>query len=119
MSFRVTFNNKDGSIGKATFSTEALANAYARSVKNPKVEPVDTAAPEVAVKVCPEGTAEAQKEASRDYYLTTKRGERYVPATVRQAEASEREAETMMEHFNEARVVGMPMADAFADWDAR
>lgn len=120
-SFRVSFTNKNGTPGSSTFGSKALAEAYARTVKNATVEPVGVAAPEVAVKACPEGTAEAQRAASRDYYLTTKRGERYMPVTVRDrdAERAEREAEAMMEHFNEARIAGMSLADAWADWETR
>jgi hypothetical protein len=94
-----------------------MANAYAKTVKNGKVVPVETAAPAVSVTTCPEGTVEAQKAASRDFYLTTKRGERYVPAAVREDLSAERRAERKFEHFNEYAVMGLSREDAFADWE--
>jgi len=118
MSFKVTFTNKDGTPGSSTFGSERMANAYAKTVKNGKVVPVETAAPEVSVKACPVGTAEAQRAASKDFYLTTKRGERYVPEAVREAQASERRAERMMEHFNDYHMAGVSREDAWADWDS-
>jgi hypothetical protein len=119
MAFRVTFTQKNGTPGKATFPSEALANSYARTVKAAKVEPVEAEVAPVVVKACPVGTVDAQKAASRDFYLTTKRGDLYVPAPVRAAQVSESEGETMMEHFNECRVMGVSSEDAWTDWDGR
>lgn len=119
MSFKVTFTNKDGSNGSSTFGCPVMAARYAKSVKNGVVVSSEIAAPVVAVQACPEGTVEAQKAASRDFYLTTKRGELYTPAPVRAAQVSECRGEAMMEHFNECRVAGVSSEDAWADWDAR
>ena len=115
-SFKVTFTNKNGTPGSSTFGSERMANAYAKTVKNGKVSPVETSAPVVSVQTCPEGTVEAQRAASKDFYLTTKRGERYVSANVREGRSSENRSERMMEHFNEYAIMGMSHA-AFEDWE--
>lgn len=117
--FRVTYVQKDGTSGRSTFPSEGLANTYARTVKGAKVEPVEETVAPVVVKACPEGTIEAQQAATRDFYFTTKRGERYLPAPVRAVRDSENEAEIRAEHFNDCHVAGVSQEDAWADWDAR
>lgn len=117
--FRVAFTNKQGARESRSFPSRILAESYARSVRNPTIEETIGEASEVSVKVCPVGTMEAQRAASRAFYLQTKAGNLYNPnaASEARAQQAEQEAERMAEHFNEYRVSGLSMEDAWKDWD--
>lgn len=110
MAFRVTFTQKNGSTGSATFPTETLAKSYCRSVKNGKVQEVDGVV-SASVTKCPPGTLESQREATKQYYR-----EIFHPET-KSIESAEMEAERKNEHFFESAIVGMTMVDAQSDWD--
>jgi hypothetical protein len=114
MATKVSYTDKSGKSVSATFPSRSLAEAYARSVRNPKIEDVATHVEDVAVKVCPVGSLEAQSEASKAYYGQTKAGSLYSRS---RNDSEERLSERMAEHFAEARAAGQPMAVAWADWD--
>jgi len=115
MSFKVTFT-KGGKVETRTFHSESIARTYAAGVRG-TVTSSDTECKQVSVVTCPEGTAERQREAAKDYYATTKAGFRYVPRDQAAPENAERRAEAMAEHFMECRTLGASQADAWADWD--
>jgi hypothetical protein len=128
---RVTHKDRSGKACKASFPTRALAEAYARTVRGAVIDETADQAPTVVVTRGPDGTAEAQRAASKAFFPSAAerrgsaapRGAYVSPevaarrASEERAEASERQAEAMGEFFAEARAMGVPMETAFADWD--
>lgn len=113
MAFRVTYTEKNGSRGSAIFPSRTVAEIYARGVKSPEITEVDMIAKAVEIKHCPEGTADAQREASRAYFAAVSDGQKYITPTEqtkraeeRAYEASEHEAEICMERYGAARLNG-------------
>jgi hypothetical protein len=115
MGYKVTYTDKSGNKQQITFGSETLANNYSRTVKNATVETTATEAPIVAVSRVSEGSLEAQKAATKRYYLGDRAS---LPgASSGEYEASEQDAEAMAEHFADARASGQCMEDAHTDWD--
>jgi hypothetical protein len=120
-SFRVVYREKNGQPAKpAVFGSEALARAYARSVKG-TVEPVAEDVPAPHLTKCPEGTAEMVRASARAYYLHERYG--YSAAGLPEQRAAERDeelsleqrAEQEMEYVCQARLMGVNVNDALAD----
>jgi len=117
MAHKVTYVDKAGQPTSATFPTAALANAYARTIKGARVESSDINAPTIEVKRCPEGTAEAQRSATRAYYAPMAQARAGIVVAEHEERSPENETELMMEHFADARAAGQSHEDACADWD--
>lgn len=118
MATKVQFTGKDGSTQVVTFGKRSVAETYAKTVKNAVLIDSDASAPEVEVKACPAGTAEAQKASTNNYFRDVNAAKRgYVPESDRDDRQEEATFERMSEHFGAARCAGQPMEDAFNDWD--
>jgi len=109
---RLSYLNSDGSPGSVVLP-ESVAAIYARSVKNPVLEPVSEAS-EVEVECCPEGSQEAQRAASKLYHV---RG--VVGAREPEGDPAEQAAEQMSEHFAGRVGRGQSMDDCWKEWDNR
>jgi len=116
MAHKVIYKDKSGKPTSTTFPTAELANAYARNIKGARVESSAADAPSVEVQRCPEGSAEAQRAATRAYYAPIEQARKGVVVAERE-ERAENETELMMEHFADARAAGQSHEDAWADWD--
>lgn len=99
------------------FPSESVATIYARNIKGAVVEPCEAEC-SASVTSCPEGTLEAQRQASRGHYAAARSGRRYESEDVRAARQAEREAEQRAEHFAAARVCGVHIDDAIDDYNA-
>lgn len=115
MATTVFYTGKDGKASQITFPSRALAENYSKTVKSPRLEDSDAAAPTVEVKKCPEATAEVQKAATNAYFRQVKEPKH--GRVIVEFRDSEHEAEMMAEHFGAAQAAGQPMEDAFKDWD--
>lgn len=117
MASTVRYTDKSGETASATFPTRALAESYARTVKAARIEDDALDAAPMNVRRCPEGTAEAQHEASRAYHAMWRSCSPTLMDKTFEKELAEHEAEQMAEHFGAARCAGQAMEDAWADWD--
>ncbi len=115
MAFRVTYTEKNGSAGSATFPSRAVAEVYARSRKNARIEETDVACSPVTVKACPVADFDMQREATRAFH--TPDAGLYVPPAVARARSEEQYAEQRAEHFADCRAAGVDMQTACEDWD--
>ena len=77
--FKVTFTNKDGTPGQATFPNEKLATMYSKTVKNGQVVPVDTEMADVSVTKAPEATLDDLRASAKTFYKQAQRGEKFDP----------------------------------------
>ena len=116
MATKISYQDKNGKPASMIVNgSREMAEKIAKSLKNPTFSEVDADAPKVEVKVCPPGTAEAQREATNAFYAPVKAARR--GTLVREDESVEHQAERMMEHFGAARDAGQPLEDAWRDWD--
>lgn len=123
--FKVTFTNKDGTPGQATFPNEKLATMYSKTVKNGQVVPVDTEMADVSVTKAPEATLDDLRASAKTFYKQAQRGEKFDPRRPppgrrpsRDPEvSSEQAAEQEAEFWAASRAAGQSTEDAFADLD--
>lgn len=104
-SYRVTDPKTDTS---TILPSESVARAYARSIKGAVVEPTEVVCA-VAVTQCPEGTVEAQRASSKDFY---KSSGGWTPSRIREADEAENRAERYMETVCQARLCGASVSEA-------
>jgi hypothetical protein len=105
MSYRVTDPRTNTS---TVFPSESVARTYAKSVKGAVVEPCDTACAAV-VTTCPEGTVDAQRASSKDFY---KADGAWTPSRLRDDNVDESAAERYVETVTQARLMGASVSDA-------
>ena len=104
-SYRVTDPKTQNS---TVFPSESVARSYARSIKGAIVEPANVVCSATVTK-CPEGTVEAQKASSKDFYQSRNDGA-WAPSRV--ADEAEHAAERYVEAVTQARLYGASVSDA-------
>lgn len=114
MATRVTYLDKAGITCTAVYPNAQLAAMFARTVRKATCTEIEATVAPVAVRTCPAGTVEAQREATRLHHRTDDQVARDEAREDRRLD-SEHSYEREAEFWGAAQAAGQARADTWAD----
>lgn len=118
VSYKVSYTEKNGKQGSSIFPSEKLAQMYAKTVKNGRVELIDlNAGEDISVKQMPPASLDDLKKASKTFYDNHQ--SKYVKQPIKSRDSSEEESsyEQERELFAAHRAAGTSLDDFYSDLD--